>query len=273
MARGKAKSDGEVKMIDALVIEQDRVRFCVLGSSPLLLNRMSEKAKRQLLYPSGRKNAAERATTFKHIPYDEFQAAPYRITTSSAPTLLGVPSAAFKRAIASAALDMPGSSKAQIGRLTWVPGDLVSIYGIPKLHMAIVRQAGMDKTPDVRTRAIVSEWAAVLEVVYNKPLVTEVVVSRLLAAAGFIIGVGDGRQEKGALSHGLFELVAPSDARFKAIVKNGGRAAQIRAMEKAEPYDAETEELLTWFEQERVHRRGRASNEQTSSEAAPEDNA
>lgn len=149
---------------------------------------------------------------------------------------------------------MPGSSKAQIGRLTWVPGDFVPVYGIPKLHMAIVRQAGIDKTPDVRTRAILTEWAATLEVVFNKPLVTERVVSRLLAAAGFIIGVGDGRQEKGALSHGLFELVAPTDPRFRAIVKNGGRVAQVRAMEKAEPYDAETYELLSWFHQERTTR-------------------
>lgn len=260
---GNAGTD--VAVIDALVIEQGRVRYAVLGSSPLLLNRMSEKAKRQLLYPSGRKNAAERATTLKHDPLEEFQAAPYRLADGTAPTLLGVPSAAFKRAIASAALDMPGASKAQMGRLTWVPGDLVPIYGIPKLHMAIVRQAGMDKTPDVRTRAIVPQWAATLEVIYNKPLITELVVSRLLAAAGFIIGVGDGRQEKGALSYGLFELVAPTDARFREIVKNGGRLNQLRAMEKAEPYDAETEELLAWFHDEKSRRRG-------ASQAAEETN-
>lgn len=90
MAKRTSKDKGNTIEIDTLVIEQGRAHFCVLGSSPLLLNRMSEKAKRQLLYPSGRKNAVEKATTLKHDPFEEFQAAPYRIASSDAPTLLGL---------------------------------------------------------------------------------------------------------------------------------------------------------------------------------------
>ena len=58
------------------IIEVTRGQFdcCVLGTSPLILNRMSEKAKRELLMPKGRKNAVERATSLKHIPVDEYRA-------------------------------------------------------------------------------------------------------------------------------------------------------------------------------------------------------
>lgn len=42
-------------------------------------------------------------------------------------------STSFKGAIRSAALDMPGAKKAQIGRLTYIAGDFVGIYGVPKL--------------------------------------------------------------------------------------------------------------------------------------------
>jgi hypothetical protein len=149
---------------------------CIVGTSPLVLNRMSEKAKHELLMPKGRKNAVERATSLKHIPIDEYRA--------SQPTLLALMSTSFKGALRTAALDMPGAKKAQIGRLTYIPGDYVGIYGIPKLYMAIVRSADMNKTPDVRTRAIVPEWACSLRVTFVEPLIRVQAIANLLAAAG-----------------------------------------------------------------------------------------
>lgn len=239
--------------IQTIKIEMERVSYCVLGRTPIILNRLSEKAKHQLLLPAGRKTSAEKAKSLKHNPYEEFLNSPYILNGGE--TYIAHRSTAFKCSIASTALDLPGAKKTQLSRLMWVKGEKVPIYGIPKLHMAITRSADINKTPDVRTRCIVPQWACRVTVEFPVPILNETTVSNLFAAAGMIQGVGDWRPEKGSGTFGQFELVSEDDPDFQRIISTGGREAQIEAMEAAEPYDHETEELLTWFDAE-VERRG-----------------
>jgi hypothetical protein len=112
----------------------------------------------------------------------------------------------------------------------------------------------MNRTPDVRTRAIVPAWACSLRVTFVQPLIRAQAVANLLAAAGITIGVGDGRPEKGAMSYGQFRIADKDDAEFKRILKDGGRKAQQAGLDNPEPYDEETRELLTWFDDERAKR-------------------
>lgn len=241
--------------IVSMEINMARVDFCVLGRTPIILNRLAEKARHQLLMPSGRKTSAEKASGLKHNPFEEFRSSPYILKDETAPTLLAHLSTAFKRSIASAALDIPGAKKAQMSRLMWVEGEKIGIYGIPKLFMSITRSSDMARTPDVRTRCIVPEWAAKVTVAFPTPILKETVVFNLFSAAGLIQGVGDWRPEKGSGTYGQFEIVDPEDIRFQKIMSEGGRDVQIAGMDRAEPYDEETEELLSWFVGE-VDKRG-----------------
>ena len=140
---------------DILKVSTGVFDCCILGTSPLILNRMSEKAKHELLLPRGRKTAVEKAMSLKHDPFAEYRASAHTLKNEQESTLLAIPATAFKGAIRTAALDMPGAKKAQIGRLTYIPGEYVGVYGLPRLFMSIVRSADMNRTPDVRTRAIV----------------------------------------------------------------------------------------------------------------------
>jgi hypothetical protein len=149
-----------------------------------------------------------------------------------------------------AALEMPGTKKTQIGRLVYVDGQNVSLYGTTQLRMDIVRMADINKTPDVRTRAILPEWACKIRIKYVMPAIRHQAVANLLAAAGVIIGVGDFRQEKGKGSFGQFALVEESNETFQRIISTGSRIAQEKAMENPVCYDAETENLFTWFNAE-----------------------
>lgn len=246
----KLKSTASEEISEILKVSTGTFECCVVGTSPLILNRMSEKAKHELLLPRGRKNAVERATSLKHIPIDEYRASAYTLKDDSRPTYLAMLATSFKGALRSAALDMPGAKKAQIGRLTYIEGEYVGVYGVPKLFMSIVRSADMNKTPDVRTRAIVPQWACVVRVTFVQPLIRAQAVANLLAAAGITIGVGDGRPEKGAMSYGQFRLADKDDKEFKAILKTGGRAAQQEGLDRPVCYDDETTELLSWFEDE-----------------------
>lgn len=248
----KAEVGSEISIIEVVKGEME---FCILGTSPLICNRMSQKVWNELLAPKGKKNAAEKASTVKHDPIKEFRDSPYVIEDPKAPSLLAVLPTAFKKAMGTAALDMPGAKKAQIGRLVSVDWDMQPVFGIPKVFMAITRSADINKTPDVRTRAILPEWACRLKVTFTKPILREQSIANLLAAAGFQSGVGDWRQEKGSGSYGSFKLVSADDKDFVRITKTMGRKAQQAAMDKPEAYNEETEEMLSWFDVE-IKRRG-----------------
>ena len=246
--------------IDIVALERRELTVAVIGESPLILNKVSEKARRELLLPAPRKTAADKLARLKHQPLEEFRAAPYTLASDKEPTLLALPAGAFKKAIAQAAIDVPGAFKAQIGRLIWIEGvesELVGIFGVPMLVMNIVRSADMNRTPDVRTRVILKSWAALLRINYVSPNLTQKAIVNLLAAAGLIVGVGDWRQEKGAGSHGRFRLTDTDNPDFLLILRHGGREAQRKAMEDPQAYDRETEELLSWFDTELTRRRDR----------------
>lgn len=252
MATKKSADSGEIQIIE---INTGTITVAVVGTTPLILNRMAEKAKHELLLPKGKKTAAEKASSLKHDPLAEFRASPVRLRDDNASTLLALPSTAFKGAMRTAALDLPGAKKSQIGRLTYIPGEFVGIYGVPEVFSTIVRSADMNRTPDVRTRCIVPKWAAVLSITFVRPIMREQAIANLLAAAGITVGVGDFRPEKGAGNYGQFEVVGADDPRLLEIMAVGGRAAQLEAMDNPEAYDEDTEELLSWFDVE-VRRRG-----------------
>ena len=249
----KPKTTTTEAEISIIQVSRATIEFNILGTSPLIMNRVGEKARRELLLPR-KKTAADKAGNLKHNPPEEYRASAYKSVSDTTPTRLLMPTLAFKGAMRSVAVDIPGAAKAQIGRLTYVEGDYVSIYGIPKAFLTIVRSADMNRTPDVRTRAILPTWAARFSVTYAKPLLNEQTVANLLAAAGLMRGVGDFRQEKGGGSYGCFELVGKNDERFAALIKAGGRVAQDAALENPEPYDTESAELLTWFDAEATRR-------------------
>lgn len=251
MATTKADS-GEISILEVVKGQMD---FCILGTTPLIMNRMSQKVWFELLAPKGRKTAVEKASSLKHDPLKEFRDSPYRMDDKDAPTVLAMLPTMFKRAMGTAALDTPGAKKAQIGRLVYVEGEKLPVFGVPKLFMSITRSADMNKTPDVRTRAILPEWACQLSISFTKPVLREQSIANLLAAAGFQSGVGDWRQEKGSGSYGSFKLVSADDPDFVRICKTQGKVVQQDALDNPEPYNAETSEVLAWFDVE-IKRRG-----------------
>lgn len=250
------KSKSEPSEIQVIKISRERVRIRIVGTEPLIMHRLSEKARKELLLPPPKKSRADKASKLKHDPYQEYRDCAYVSEDPDAPTLLQMPSMAFKDALRSAAVDIPGgSSKAQLGRLTYVENDYVPIWGVPKLHLTIVRQKDMNRTPTVRSRIIIPEWCAELSVIYTVPILNLEAIVNLFGAAGIIIGVGDFRAEKGKGNAGSWELVDEKNAEFKKIVKQGGRRAQMDAMIDTECYDKETRDLLAWFDDE-AERRG-----------------
>jgi hypothetical protein len=70
---------------EIFVTEQRRetLNFCIMGTTPLIHNRMSQKVLQTLLCPAPRKNAAEKAQSLKHNPLEEYRNSPYTTKQTS----------------------------------------------------------------------------------------------------------------------------------------------------------------------------------------------
>ena len=237
-------------------MQRSSITFAILGSTPLIYHAVAQKAKEQLLLPSVSPNRAERATRLKHDPVNEFRNSLCRDREHDTVTYLQAPTSWFKGGLMTAALRLPGTRRTEIGQLVWVSGQWAPMYGIPQLFMTVVRSADINRTPDIRTRAILPKWATTITITFAEPLLNETTIATLLDTAGYVSGVGDGRPEKGKLNFGQFDIVAADDPRHVAIMAQCGRAAQLAAYEDPATYDDETDTLLEWFHEEIV-RRGR----------------
>lgn len=247
-----AKKEERVRVLDM----QPRALICrLLGTTPLIFNRQSEKARRGLLYPSPKKSSGEKATTLKHDPLEEFRSSPYMNSDPEETALFHFPSGAFKKAIASAATDIPGIARAQVNRLCAITSTQINVYGKPFMKADMVRQAGMTRTPDVRFRCCLKEWACAIEVRFMGAIISGEDLQMMVAAAGMTIGIGDYRVEKGAGDFGQFSLADDTDEKWLRIVRDQGRDVQIAAMEYPTYYDQETTDLVEWFYDEVARRR------------------
>lgn len=251
MATKKAAGVLEAIEVDPLVV--GTMEVWLRGRTPLICNRMAGKAMRELLFPKGRKSKAEKEQLLKHDPMNEFRNSMNLLPAGKVgPTRLTFPSPAVKGAMATAALETKGTNKTQIGRLVWVKDYHCDLYGTPEVFMAVVRSADMNKTPDVRTRAMLTEWCLPVTIQYVKPQMSEQAIMQLLSNGGIIVGIGDFRQEKGKGNFGQFGVATRADC--ASIIKTGGRKQQDAAIKNPVCVDAETEELLSWFQTEVVTR-------------------
>jgi hypothetical protein len=252
MAFGK-KTESTIE-IQVLEVKHGKFDIQIIGTTPLIYNCMSEKVRGELLFPAPKKTAATKAESMKHDPLSEYRDSVYRMLDKSAPTLLGFPASAFKQAMESAAKRIPGVVGEDVKQLIYVDGpemkgNMIPVYGVPQMLMSVVRCKDINRTPDVRTRAIVPSWCCRISVKFITPQFTTQAVGNLIAAAGVFIGVGDWRQEKGSNNHGLFRTDGTvSD--FDAVAKGNGRTAQLAALDRPVAYDIETERLFAWFENE-----------------------
>lgn len=248
MAKKPTETQIEIKPIS-----MGRIRACLLGVTPMYMHRMGAKSQGQLLFPKGRANEAERAANLKHDPLGEYRDSIYLNRDAEEPAAIHVPAATFSKALAFAALDLPGARKAQILRLVSITSTQINMFGVPQLKMDIVRMADIARTPDIRTRAIFPEWACTIEIEFVSSLLKQNQIINLLAASGVIVGIGDRRPQKGG-EFGKFKIVDEDDPDYLRVIAHGGREPQLAAIKKPVMFDADTEELFGWFIKEAASR-------------------
>lgn len=232
------------------IAERRNVTVWLLGVTPMICNKQSIKTKRTLILPSYfTRGKADRASTLKHDPLMEYRESIYRDDREDAPTLIQIKGGAVKSATCDSAVDVEGMQAAPVRRAVSVPSWYLNVYGVPQMFITDVRQSGPARTPDMRTRAIIPNWAIEVQFSFAYPMVNQTQVLNLCANGGMLRGLGDGRVEKGALDFGQYEVTNVNDPRIQQLIKKGGRAAQVAAMGRPGYFDVETKELYEWFEE------------------------
>ena len=230
-------------------IVQDEMHVQMIGTTPLYCHRLPQKARQQLLVGGRKKTAAEKLE-IKHHPLEEFRASMDIDESVEGDSVIFFPAMAFKSAMVTAALEIPGIKGTQVKRLIFMPDSTVPIYGIPQLKTDVVRSADMNRTPDIRTRAFFPKWGTEFVLRFTRPALSQNSVTALLHNAGIVAGVGDFRQEKGKGSYGSFRLVEETDK--KAFESLRDRQGQLDAIETPRMADNDTAELLQHY-QERMN--------------------
>ncbi len=241
-----AKQRGILEAIEVTPLTVGRMTVWLRGITPIICNRLATKAKRTLLAGGGKKTKAEREQTLKHDPMAEFHDSMTK-RSGVGPTRILFPAPAVKGCIATAALETKGTNKTQIGRLAWVESYSLNLYGMPQFDMRSIRSADMNKTPDMRTRAILAEWCIPVTICFIKPQLSESTIVQLLANGGLICGIGDFRPEKGKGNFGQFQVVGEKEC--KDIVKAGSMKQQDAALKTVTFFNDESADLYAWWDE------------------------
>ncbi len=181
------------------------LQITVIGDSPLVSNRFSEKARQQMLDKQRGKAAQKKGPK---IPEDDFKGSLYEHPEGG----YGFKAAAFKLAAVSAVRNVSGLTMTlargafhTIG--TWAPTygeQLILIEGSePRMREDMVRVA--NGAADIRFRGEFWPWMATVNVRFNADVLSVEQITNLFNVAGFAVGIGEQRPERGG-SWGMFHV-------------------------------------------------------------------
>ena len=186
----------ETVSIKPLKIEVLQAR--IVGDTPLIMHQWSEKAKRQLL-----DKMMKVASTGREVkdPEAEYRASLYYLELGG----YGFPATGIKAAMVRAAKGMGMVMKDMQCAIFVEPDDttLVRLHGEPVMREDIVRVA--NGAPDLRYRGEFKSWFMDLTIKYNAAVVSADQVINMLNGAGFGVGIGEWRMEKGG-QYGSFHV-------------------------------------------------------------------
>ena len=200
---GTAPPKDEAAEIQISRIAAETIKVPILGTTPLIMHRFSEKAKRQMLdNMQGRKSPKETKD-----PAAEFDAAFYRMEDETP----GFPVLGFKMAtVGGARFYGKDVSMTALRQYLFFRGEigqdgmtLARIDGEATMREDVVR-VGRGGT-DLRYRPEFREWSTTLTITYVTSALTRDSVLSLIDAGGMGVGVGEWRPEKNG-DNGCYQI-------------------------------------------------------------------
>ncbi len=189
------RPDAQPVVVDLPPPDLQTTELHLVGLSPLISHRWSDKAKRQMLDKQQKKASIGKEAK---DPEHDYQESLYVHPAGG----YGFPTIAFKAAAVRAGTYADMKMTFLRGAFH-VIGELAQIEGEPRMREDMVRlQSGV---ADIRYRAEFPEWETTLPIRWNGRAVTLNQLVNLFRIAGFSVGVGEWRPEKDG-SYGMFEV-------------------------------------------------------------------
>lgn len=188
MTTTKKKQAETTEVITIPQIEIGKTTIYIVGDSPLIMHKWSEKAKKQML--DKQMKVAKKGKDAKD-PERDFQECIYYTPDGS----YGFPSVAFKNAAVSACRFTDGTKMTVARGAFHVEGELVKIVSDEPIMREDMVRVGMG-TADIRYRAEFRNWRADIPISYNKHALSLEQIINLFNLSGFGVGVGEWRPEK-----------------------------------------------------------------------------
>ncbi len=209
VTRGKKKETE--KPLSLQNIELHQIVVPIMGDSPLLVHRFSEKAKKQMRDKQTGKGQQKKAAkdvvqdfldSFEVNGPDRPEAYVDDREVQRARAVAGSPFAmkatCFKCAIVGAVRHADGMKMTNTWGAFHVIGEFVNIITgeDPVMREDVVRLAGPGGVADLRHRGEFRKWSADLSIRYNARSITPDQLVNLINIAGFSSGVGEWRPER-----------------------------------------------------------------------------
>lgn len=205
----KKDTASTVLTVEIPAIDIRRITITLVGDSPLVVHKWSEKARKEMLDKQMKK-----AKTKGHDAKDPvrdfidslywLEGEPEEKTEDGFANAIqngarfGFPSVAFKSAAVSAGYRAGITpNKVSMNAAFHIDGEFVEIKGIPSPREDMVK-VGMG-VADIRYRGEFKEWRATFTVKYNAAVISAEQLVNLFNLGGFACGVGEWRIEKGGV--------------------------------------------------------------------------
>jgi hypothetical protein len=188
--------------IDLPKLSISRMDVTLVGDTPLIMHKWSEKAKKEMLDKQMKK--AKPAKEAKD-PDRDFEESIYRMADGH-PCF---PVIAFKAAAVTACTSIGNITKVAARQAFHIDGEWALIKGsAPRKREDMVR-VGMG-TADIRYRGEFFPWYTTLTIAFNDRVMSAEQILNMLNTAGFGVGVGEWRPEKDG-QYGRFHVADESE--------------------------------------------------------------
>jgi len=187
----------------------ETIRVTLIGDTPLIVHRWSEKAKKQMLDKQMKKASAGKEAK---NPEQDFKDSLYVLPDGT----FGFPIIGFKAAAVTACTSIGGITKVAARQAFHVEGEFARIEGgDPTMREDMVR-VGMG-TADIRYRGEFKNWHTTITVKHNRNVFSAEQVLNLFQTAGFAVGVGEWRPEKDG-QYGRFHVASSEEMKALGLI-------------------------------------------------------